>query len=389
MLNKMLSYLSDFFIFLFIFSFFNDNFMVDLFGEKSLKILFLLFFTFYFPSIMRNMKTMSALQEKLFFAFFTVNLIIFLVQIILYSINDILIPALLLIANFAIVLYFSRYQIEKLLYFIWISMMISIIICYFNGTIDPWSFRKTGGTEDANEFATQLLIFLFTSIYLYLKNINKIFLLISIIFFIYGFFHAASMSSFLILGIIGIFSTARLVIANPKFLFNYKILLGLLLLIGLFSQIEVSKINTITNILNRTKDTHTAAYRIHNWIAGQHMIEKNFSLGVGLNQFANNTRKYEEGYLAGNVPAPHNIYIKLFAESGFFVFVLFITFIAYIIIRNFKKLFHSNYSLIATMLISTLLMGMTLGITYDKYFWLLIALMMNVNYQLKRTQNIS
>lgn len=386
--TKTFSYISDFFIFFLIFSFFNDNFMVDYFGEKSLKILFLLFYAFYFPSMLRNFKTMTATQDKLFFAFFTANAVVFLLQVIISPMDDIVFPALLQIASFSIILYFSRYPLQKLLYFVWISMMLSVIISFFNVPISQWTFRTSGGTADPNEFSTQLLAFLFAAFYLYTHNRNILFLLLSIIFFIYGIFHAGSMSSFLMLGVVGIFSIIRLVIMQPKKIFNYKILLGLIFLILISTQANLSKIDTIANVLNRTKTTHTADFRMHSWKAGQHMIEDNFFLGVGVYQFYNNTAKYEEGHMVGSSPAPHNIYVQLFAESGVIVFTLFIIFIGYLLISNFKRLFYTSDWLIATMLLSTLLMGMTLGITYDKYFWVIIAIMMNLNYQLNRRQGI-
>ncbi|WP_294925787.1 hypothetical protein, partial [Sulfuricurvum sp.] len=157
MFTKSFSYLSDVFIFIFIFSLFNDNFIIDHAGEGSLKILFFIFFIFYFLPMLRNFKTMTAIQEKFFFAFFIANLTVFLLQIIINPMNDIAAPALLLIANFVIVLYFNRYPIQKLLYFIWMSMMISVVICYFNDPISEWTFRTSGGTADPNEFASQLL----------------------------------------------------------------------------------------------------------------------------------------------------------------------------------------------------------------------------------------
>ncbi len=388
MLARIFSYISDMFIFIFVFSIFNDNFMVDHFGENSLKIIFLLFIVLYSMKLLKNFKTMTAIQEKLFFAFFTANIIVFLLQNIANPMDDVITPALLLIAIFAIILYFSRYSMMKILYFIWASMMISIIICYFNEPISEWTFRTTGGTGDPNEFATQLLAFIFASFYLYAYNKNKIFLAVSIMFFIYGIFHAGSLSSFLMLGVVGVFSIMRLILIHPKFLFNFKVLFGFFLLIGIATQINLSKIEAITNVLNRTSDTRTADFRMHSWVAGLHMIEDNFLLGVGVNQFAYNTDKYEDRPMIGSSPAPHSIYVQLFAESGFIVFVLFMIFIGYIINSNFKRLFYTKDWLIATMLLSTLLMGMTLGITYDKYFWLYIALMMNLNYQLNRTKYI-
>lgn len=380
MFTKALSYLSNFFIFIFVFSFFNDNFIVDNSGATVIKILFLIFFLFYTFNILKNFKTMYFLEDKLFFIFYITNLITFFLQIILSYFLNITFPALLLISSFFIVLFFSRYPITKLLYFIWFSMVFSVIICYFNQPINAWTFRTSGGTEDPNEFATQLLIFISISVYLFLKNKNLVFISLSFILFSYGFLKAGSMSAFLVFSLIIFLSTLRLIIRSPSYFINYKSLLLIMTLFILGTQISLTRPEAINNILERTKHTRTADFRIHSWQAGINMIEKNLLIGVGINQFASNTPKYEEYTLAGSVPEAHNVYIKLFAESGIFAFMSFLLFIIYILFHRIKYYFYHDEWFLIVMLLSTLLMGLTLSLTYDKYFWLAIAITMNLHY---------
>jgi len=262
--------------------------------------------------------------------------------------------------------------------------MASVIISYYNPPLSEWSFRKSGGTDDPNEFATQLLVFLFAAFYLYTQNKSKLFLITSILFFTYGILHAGSKSSFLMLGVLGLLSIVRFLIIKPRIFFNYKALLGFLLLLGVITQINFTQYKAVSNILDRAKDTGTAEYRIHSWIAGKHMVENNPFFGVGVNEFAAHEPAYEEGHMVGSAPAPHNVYVKLIAESGIPIFILFILFIGYIIVRNFNILFYIDEWWILVMLLAVLLMGLTLGITYDRYFWLSIVLMMNINHQLNK-----
>lgn len=389
MLAKTLSRLSDFFIFVLVFSFYNDNFMVEHFGTQALKALFFLFYLFYFFTFVQNFKTMTDTQDKMFFAFFLFDITLLLIQMF-FGWNVSFAPAgFMLIAILSVILYFSRYPLQKLLYMVWISMMASVVICYFSPPLDEWTFRKSGGTDDPNEFSTQLLIFLFAAFYLYTQNKSKLFLAVSIVFFTYGILHAASMSSFLMLGVLGLLGIIRLLFIKPQIFFSTKTLLVLLLISAVATQINPIKFEVVSNILSRTKDTGTAGFRMHSWIAGKHMVEKNPLLGVGVDEFRANEYKYEEGHMLGSSPSPHNVYIKLIAESGIVIFLLFVLFIGTIIVSNLKILFYTNEWWLMMILFSSLLMGLTLGFLYDKFFWISIALMMNINYELNRRKAIS
>lgn len=377
MLNKLLSKMNDILIFILVFTFFNDNFTVNILGENVLKIVFILFIVFNFHIMVRNIRNMNLLHDKLFFIFFTTLLIFFLIHNLINISSDISKSITTFISIIAIILFFSHFTLKKTLYFIWLSMIVSVIICFFNNPISPWTFRTSGGTDDANEFAAQLLAFVFTSIYLYKINKNILFLSITIMFFLFGLFKAGSMSSFLTFGIITVLVIIKFLFYHFKNIFNYKLILILLIILFGAMQVDFSKVEVISNVLNRTKDTHTADYRMDSWVAGKHMIENHTFIGVGMNEFANNTRKYAEVYI--HSPAPHNLYIQLFAESGIIVFILFLIFIFVLLIQNYKIIIHSNEVWLSIAFLSLLIMGMTLGIIYDKYFILYIAIIMNVH----------
>jgi O-antigen ligase len=192
------------------------------------------------------------------------------------------------------------------------------------------------------------------------------------------------MSSFLVLAIVGTINIIRFVIIKPSYLINIKVLLVIAILAIAAIQIDFTKIKLVQNVLGRTKDTGTAHMRVHSWIAGTYMVAMNPVIGVGGDSFAANERNYEEFHMIGSAPAPHNMYVKIIAESGIPAFLLFITFLVYIIKINFKFLFYNNEWFLLSALLAILLMGITLGVLYDKYPWLFVVLMMNINHQLQQ-----
>lgn len=377
MLDKLLYYSHNFLVFIFVFSFFNDTFLVVILGENILKVIIVLFLFFSFSTILRNLKTMNLLVDKAFFLFICALTIVFLLQNILNMTDDILKPIFTLLSIIAIALYFSRYPIERVLYFVWISMVTSILICYFSDPITEYTFRKTGGTGDPNNFATQLLAFIFSAFYLYTRNKSKMFLIISLLLFTYGIFSAGSKSSFLIFAFILFF----IFLFKMKHLITPKsAIILLILLIGVAPKIDFTKIEAIGNMLDRAKGTGSAEYRFISWKAGQHMVENNPILGVGMSQFEENNHQYAEVKISA--VAPHNTYVKLIAESGMIVFILFLFFLYVLMIKYFHIIVNNPTFWIYLALFSIILMGMTLGLTYAKFQWLFIAIIMHIHHLL-------
>lgn len=377
MLNKILTVSNDILIFVFVFSIFNDDFLVDYLGAHILKVIFVLFFLFNTKTMFNNLKTMNLTQDKRFYIFFIALIIVFLIKTIMVMPNDPIKSIFLLLSVMSIVLFYSRYPLKKLFYFIWVSMLVSIIICYFNEPAVYWTFRKSGGTGDPNTFAAEVLVFIFTTVYLFLHNKNRTFLILSIMAFLYGIFYAGSKSAFLALAVILILLMFKYLIYDLKYVFNYKFAVFTIILLFGAMQIDFLKIDVVSKMLDRTKKSGTAEQRFQSWRAGQHMIENHPFLGVGIAQFANNAQKYSE--VRVEHPAPHNLYIRLMAESGIIVFLLFLSFLLTILISNFTYIMYSNYLWIYISLLSLLLMGMTLGLTFHKAVWLYIAILMNIN----------
>ncbi len=374
--------MSSLFIFLLVFSFFNDNFMVEHFGESSLKVLFIIFFLFYGLQIIKIVKQMNLFQDKLFFLYAIGLTVVFLLENIIDLSDDLFKNTLTLISLFVVVIYFSRYPLHKLLYFVWISVMSSIVMSFFNDPLTEWTFRTTGGTGDPNEFAAQVVALLFVSIYLFNVNKNKLFLLTSVIFVIYGIFVAGSKTSFIILAFMSALVIIKYITYDIKKIINYK---TLMILAGIFfaaSQIQFSEIQAVKNIQKRAENSGTFEKRVAAWNGGYYMTIAHPFLGVGLGDYHLYTRKYASVY--AEATHPHNIYIKLVGESGIIVLLLFLFFLLTIFLENIKVMLRSNVFWIYIAFLSLLLMGMTLGITYDKYFLLFIAIMLNINYLIKQ-----
>jgi len=380
--KKVFEIISSLFIFILVFSFFNDNYMVNHFGENSLKVLFILFFLFYGLQIIKTIKHMKLFQDKLFFLYAISLTVVFLLENILDLSNDIFKNTLTLISLFVVVIYFSRYSLRKLLYFVWISIMSSVVMSFFNDPLTEWTFRTTGGTGDPNEFAAQVVALFFVSIYLFNINKSRLFLLISIVFVIYGIFVAGSKTSFVVFALVSTIALLRYLMYDIKKIINYKALIIVASMLLVASQIQFTDIQAVKNIQKRAESSGTFDKRVAAWNGGYYMAAAHPFIGIGLGDYGKYTRKYATVY--ADATAPHNIYIKLVGESGIIVLLLFLFFLLTIFLENIKRMLRSNVFWIYAAFLSLLLMGMTLGITYDKYFLLFIAIMLNINYLIKQ-----
>lgn len=375
--------LSSLFCFIYIFSLFNDNFVVDYFNPTILKSIFVGFVIFNLNKIISNIKYFSNIH-KIFYFFLLSLFIVTLINSVEqnYSYDFLLNNFMLLLSILIIFTFFSQREIKSTLIFIWISISISVIICYFNKPISEWTFRTTGGTGDPNEFATHLLIYLFLSIYLYRTYNKKFYLFIGLPFFLYGILMASSKSSFLVFG----FLVILFLLLKLKNTLNFKTIILLSILIFGLTYIDFGKFDLLLNAMNRFESNNTANHRLDSWIAGLNLIHNHFLTGIGMNEYANNIMKYSTIYLDPGSRAPHNVYLAMIAENGIFIFILFIFFIFSIFRKNFFYLFNSQYIFIQFMFLSLFLMAFTLGIQYDKYTWLIIAIYSNVLFSTKRKQ---
>lgn len=368
----------------FIFTLYNDNFFVEKFGPLSLRVVFAGFIILNLRRMYKNITNRVLLKQLVpFLVFLLLSLFSLIINPGTNDPTKLTNNLLLLISMFVITICYINYNFDKVLYVVWVVTLSSVIILAFNSTINKWTFRKTGGTSDPNEFATQLLAFSMISIYLFRKNKNYIFVSISAMAFLYGLFQAASLSSFLAAFVLGIF----ILIKYLRFAFTKSIItVTIIAVVGIFAfislQDKILDIQAIDNVLGRTEKTGTAKTRFQSWNAGLNMLVDKPILGVGMNNYAANSPKYTRENLSQDSVAPHNIYLKSLAESGLIVSLALIIFLFDMLTKYFRTIVNSDYFWIYLAVVAFLLMGFTLGLNYNKYLWLTFALLMNVQNQL-------
>jgi len=376
----------DFVNLIFIFSLFNDKFLVVRFGENILRLIFLLFMFFNAIRIYRNITNQVILREMIpLNIFLALNFIVMLLNTPTGDWVKLFNNFLLLFGAFVIVVYYINYDSKKLMYFIWISMIISVIILLSNTTLSKYTFRKTGGTGDPNEFASQLLSFLFISIFLFKQNRKYILLAVSVLAFTYSIFFAGSLSSFLMLTVMTILIIFRyLKLSLTKSLIGISAAFLIMAMVLISYHEEIANLKPVKNVLVRSEKSGTAINRMHSWYAGIFMFADKPLLGVGMNQYHLYSPKFAKAYLSKDSIAPHNIYIKILAESGIVVFTAFLIFMVNMMSKHFGKIIYTEYFWIYMSVLAFLLMGLTLGLTYNKYLWLSFALLMNIHLQVKQ-----
>ncbi len=367
--------IKDISLFLLIFGVYNDNLVFDFAGLTILKLSLVQFLVIHAKDIYIAFSMPRNVVTKSFLFFFSLLFSVVLITEIFYF-NNLLLDAIpRLLAVVVIFVYFSQYKnLEKVLYMIWFVMIISAIYSLFAPTINPWTFRRSGGTIDPNAFAAQLLAVMFFTVYLYRKNKNLIFLLSSLALFSYSFVYAGSKSSMLVLAVLIMY------IVIVKFEYVIKKILSLNGLIGLVIVLVVafnynfSNIEAISGIQDRTESSGTMQQRFMAWKAGSEMIRDNFILGTGFDVFAESSTGYLDKYLSDyDGLAAHNIFIKLLAETGIFPFIAFMIALVYLLKTKFTNILKSDYFWLSLAVYATILMGLTLSIIYNKFFWIPLA----------------
>lgn len=368
--------LKDISLFMLIFSLINDNFVVEkVAGAFALKAIFGFFFIVNIQEIFRDFAKPKNLVIKSFyiliFVFATIVFINVMLQVVTLPQGLLVLTSVTI--SFIYVVYYENF--DRLLYFIWASVAVSAIISLFNDPITQWTFRKTGGTGDPNEFALQLLATMFLTVYLFYKNKSHLFLWSSLGLFSYALLYAGSKSSFLTLAILSLFALVIKFGFLFKKLFSFKVLLGVLIIgIGL-SIVNFSQMTAVKGMEKRAKTSGTAHTRFVSWNAGLRMAEDHFFTGVGVEQYEKHARQYATDYIAEGSFAPHNFLIKMIGENGIFPFLALVAFVMVLFSFKFRQIMKSNYFWIYLSSLSSVLMGLTLSVTYEKYFWIFLALL--------------
>ncbi len=379
--------IKDFTLLLLIFSFINDNFLVEVAGANILKIILGLFIVLNAKDILYAFTKPSNRIMKSFFIFIAIMTVVMLVTKIFYFHTTLTDGLIVIIPMTVVFAYLSNYEnFERLLYFIWISVVVSAVISLFNEPATQWTFRRSGGTTDPNEFSVHLLTAMSITIYLFYKNKNFIFLIASQALFAYALLYAGSKSAMLTLAVLilyAIFVKFRFVL---KKIFSFKGLIAFVILVFVAFQFDFSKVEAVAGMQERAQTYGTADTRFVSWEAGWRMAQDNFLLGVGFDVYEDFARGYALDFIADGSLAPHNIFVKLLAEAGIFAFAAFILFLYLLFSTKYHEIVNSEYYWIYLAALSNIIMGLTLSSTYEKYSWMSLALLSNVIIMLYKQQ---
>ncbi len=376
----MINLLKNVSLFLLVFSLINDDFLVDrVAGENALKIIFIFFLLMHGKEIIQAFLQPKNSTIKFFYLFFfTLSAIAFIDVILGYV--TLLQAMLVLVAIIVVYIFVSYYEsFDKLLYFVWISVVVSAILAVFSDPLTPWTFRKTGGTGDPNEFAAHLLATMAITIYLYTKNKNLLFLIASMLLFSYTLLYAGSKSSFLTLGALIVFILLTKFSDLLKKAFSFKALLFIGIVTASLSYFNISQMTAVKGLEERAQSAGTAKTRFVSWNAGIRMAEDNFLTGVGIEQYEKHVKRYATDFIAEGSYAPHNFLVKILGEDGFFPFLMMIIFLIVLFGSKYKKIIQSDYFWIYIASLSVVLMGLTLSMSYEKYFWFFLGLLSHIN----------
>ncbi len=372
-------WIKDLALFLLVFGMINDDFVVDkVAGEYALKAILGFFLLVYAGDIFAALLSPKNIVMKFFYLFVSVFGAILLINVMLevITLTQALFVIVPIITIFVFVSYYSAF--EKLLYFIWTSSVVSSIILVFSEPISEWTFRRTGGTGDPNEFSVHILVAIAITIYLFYKNRNHFFLWPSLGLFAYALLYAGSKSAFLTLA----FLIAFAVIVKFGFLlrqlFSLKAILAILIIgFGLY-MLDITQSTAVKGLEERAQSSGTAQTRFVSWNAGIRMARDNFFTGVGAEQYEKHAREYATDFIAEGSFAPHNFLVKMVAENGIFPFLALVAFLIALFTYRVKVILQSDYFWIYIAALSTVLMGLTLSMTYEKYFWLFLGLLSHV-----------
>jgi hypothetical protein len=370
---------------------------IEYIGFFIIKAVFVLFLITHITELYDMFFRFKTPAVRNFFIFIVViSIVSFLTYILKYDemyITDMLQISVMRILSFIVIFIYMTYNnnFSKVLYMIWLAMIVSSIIAYNNDTFDEYTFRKSGGTEDPNDFAAQLLPTMFITYYLFKENKSWIFLLSSMSVFIYTLAYAGSKTSILSLSVL---MTIILIVRFKDIiatLFTVKGLASLVLLLTItgVGAFYMSQSAAVKGMQDRAGKTGTMQQRFIIWRAGSEMIRDNFFLGVGFGQFPKVSKNYLKDYLAEEALPAHNNLVKIFAESGVFSFIAYMMFLFSLFFTKRREIFESDYLWIYLGSLATVLMSMTIPSLHHKDYWIFLSLVSYAIYQVYKEKDKS
>ena len=185
---------------------------------------------------------------------------------------------------------------------------------------------------------------------------------------------AGSMSALIVLGILlllGSYFTFR----TSKVIKRFRSIgVLILVLLSIYFFVDSFFNESLSLFFERFENRNSGLERLKSWKAGMEVFRDNLFFGVGPTNYANILEIEFEDSIDASSRDAHNVYVKVFVETGILGFLPFLIFIwqkTIFLIRS-----HSNFAT-SLMMVGPFLMGFTLSLTFEKYFWLVLALSSN------------
>lgn len=363
--------------YLFIFSTINDDFIVNHIGGMSLKVIL---GAFVLVNINRLLSFRYNQRYNRPFICLIITMILAMV-VNMFRYNDIGLAINSFIAISVIFVVFSQEENpEKYIKWYIISALFSSFLCITAiDTVEEYTFRKTGGTGDPNEFSVTILIPLGIILGKLLKSNKikeKIILIAIVLTFSISLLLAGSKSAMLTLVLL-ILVFAGYISSSSKTKHRVFVISGgLLLIVGIGIVINEYFGDVLQLMINRFDKTGSAQERFLSWEAGSELFKASPFFGVGLGNYSNMVGIHFHSIVETS-RAAHNMYMQALVELGFIGCIPFLWFVFKPLHWQIKNRIYPLQIVFGY--IPLLLMGFTLSLLVEKYVWVFYAFLYNQN----------
>ena len=351
-------------LFLLIIIIFNDTLVSSILSLTLMRSIYALFLIIFSLDIINNFRSLKGLVK--------ISILSFILLLVISSfVHFISIPSypyeniynMIIIGG--ILLAISQNNNNEIKRYMLFSIVLSCIYAILReDTLTEWTFRKTGGTGDPNEFACHIILGSIIA-WNYIKN--KILKLFLIFLFIFSLIISGSVTG----GLCYVLMVIYKVVSVFKNKFNVK---SLSVFFGL--NIVIYTVLIRLDILNLYLDralnnTSNFISRQNAWYNGLQLFRENwytFFIGGGPNYFDQRNSLLVSSN-DDTAIAAHSMYIEIMADTGIIGILLFLFPVSFLV---FKNIFNPKYDMFFAMLF----MSLALSMTYEKYFWLILALIL-------------
>jgi|GEM_PF-1732093 len=363
----------------YIFSVANDVYLIETVHPLILKAILVIF-------AVANLSRFRTFNPRLCPYFIPLILVAFGATLLnLHSYEAPLEPIAMIVAMTVIVVVCSQGNLDRYAKYFWFSMLFSIAVCIFINTTESERYlRQAGGVGDPNEFAANVFSFLFVGFFLGRRTGNRLYAIASLALCFVGILYAASKTALVALIILGVVTMAMRLFhrgdkaAGARSLRGWTysaigLVAAFIVLLFILSRGDYR--DRMSYYADRFESSQSFDNRMLFWQAG---LEMGLSRpwGVGIRNFAHIAPEYFKGYYPEDIFAAHNVFIAVFGEMGIVGLVLFLL-ILYDTLQRLIRFGIPETSALAMQFIAYLVMGLTLTMINDKFFWFSLALCLN------------